>query len=199
MKRTLADADAHLRPVFRKYLSMLKAGLPEGAVRHKMTSDNVPDTEIELFFAAADIGGGENANGDNRVSGGAAAPPARPAVVPPTMPMHIAPAPTGARAGLLSAIAGGVELRATPASNISSGSGSSDTGQNGTPQNALLSQIRAGSFTLRRRYVLRRPAACDNPFSSHSLWLYLVTHPLLVCCIFFSRDTTHNLMLQARC
>jgi hypothetical protein len=63
-------------PKFEKYEKMKKMNLPEGSVRHKMKMDNIPDHEIDAFFAGGSVVVSTKVNEEGEQVDKKAAPPA---------------------------------------------------------------------------------------------------------------------------
>ena len=91
-----APAAAEADPALAKYSKMQKMGLPEAAVRLKMSQEGISDEKIDSFFKGGTSGGGGG-------SGGAAGPPE---------PMPRPPA-GGGMAALLGGIQKGAKLKKT--------------------------------------------------------------------------------------
>jgi hypothetical protein len=70
-----APAKSLIDPKFEKYEKMKKM-LPEGSVRHKMKMDNIPDHEIDAFFAGGSVAASVKVNEDGETVDKKAAPPA---------------------------------------------------------------------------------------------------------------------------
>ena len=68
---------AAMGPDLKRFAAMLKAGLPEGAVRQKMLLEEIPEKVQEAFFSAggAQVGSSES---------GATSPPPPPPLPPPS-------------------------------------------------------------------------------------------------------------------